>query len=358
MVRSSAGIQAISGARIFLNALALRRGGGGVSTYCRELIHALDRVGEARLIARIQSDALDEVPEGIEVDDRPVSEGLRRLVAGLRPAGEAELVHGLDIDLPFRPGCPTVTTVHDLSVFDVPWTFSRHRAAGERLAVRHAIKAADAVIAVSKFTAAAISERFEREATITHLAPRPGMAPPDEGERERIERSYELPARFVLHVGSAEPRKHLPELADACRQVGVPLLLAGISEADWVRSSGARALGYVPAGDLAGLYGTADAVAYASVYEGFALPPIEAAACGAPVVATAVGALPELFGRAMDLAVPGDSRQLAEMLKAAVFDEDHRTSLRVEGRKAVAGLSWDTTARATAGVYRSLGVEV
>jgi len=66
------------------------------------------------------------------------------------------------------------------------------------------------VIAVSKFTAEAINERFGREATITYLAPRPGMVPPDDGERERIERSYELPARFVLHVGSAEPRKHLP----------------------------------------------------------------------------------------------------------------------------------------------------
>ena len=119
-----------------------------------------------------------------------------------------------------------------------------------------------------------------------------------------------------------------------------------------MRSSGARALGYVPARDLAGLYGTADTVAYASVYEGFALPPVEAAACGAPV-----GALPELFGRTMDLAVPGDSRQLAEMLQAALFDEDYRASLRVEGLKAVAGLSWDATARATTGVCRSLGVE-
>ena len=356
MIPSAAGIQAISGARIFLNALALRRRGGGVSTYCRELIHALDRVGEARLMVRIQSDAREEVPEGIEVDDRSTSKGLKRLLAGMRPVDEVELVHGLDIDLPLRPGCPKVTTVHDLSVFDVPWTFSRRRAAGERLAVRHAIKAADALIAVSEFTAAAISERFGREATITHLAPRPRMAPPDEGERERVERSYELPERFVLHVGSAEPRKQVPELADACRQVGVPLLLVGISDADWVRSSGARALGYVPAGDLAGLYGTADAVAHASVYEGFALPPVEAAACGAPVVATAVGALPELLGRFMDLAVPGDSRQLAEMLKAAVFDEDHRTSLSVEGLKAVAGLSWDATARTTVGVYRSLGV--
>jgi glycosyltransferase involved in cell wall biosynthesis len=266
-------------------------------------------------------------------------------------------VHGLDVDLPIRSTAPTVATVHDLSVFDVPWAFSRYRARGEQFAVRVGIRSADALIAVSRFTAEAIEQRFGRTATVIHLAPAPGFAPASASEQARVIDHYRLPDRFVLHVGTIEPRKDVAGLATACRRVGVPLVLAGAADTDLPTRDGVRFLGYVPAADLAPLYTSATTVAYPSRYEGFGLPPIEAMACGAAVVATAVGALPDIVGTTMPLVRPGDLDELTDVLHAAVHDADQQRLLRRAGAEAVAPLDWSKTAAATIDVYRRLGLQ-
>ncbi len=342
---------------IFLNALALRPGGSGVQTYSRELIRALQRRlgADASLVARVQADATGELPAGVTARVRPVCDGARRLFEGWRRVDEADLVHGLDVDLPFRSPGPTVATVHDLSVFDVPWAHSRIRGAGERLAVRRGITAADELISVSRFTAETVAERFGRSSTVIHLAPRPGMTPPDDQSRADVIARHRLPDRFVLHVGTIEPRKDVAGLVEACDRIGVDLVLAGARATDLPSAPGVHWLGYVPDDDLAPLYAAADAVAYPSRYEGFGLPPIEAMACGAAIVATSVGALPDIVGDSIDLVAPGDLERLAEALHAAVFDPDHQGRLRKAGAEAVRPLDWDTTAARTIEVYRRLG---
>jgi glycosyltransferase involved in cell wall biosynthesis len=271
--------------------------------------------------------------------------------------GDAPLVHGLDVDLPLSTAGPTVATVHDLSVFDTPWAFSAFRARGERMLLSRHIRRADALLAVSQFTADRIGERFGRVATVTHLAPSPHCRPaPDAAVAEARDR-LGLPERFVLHVGTAEPRKDVPGLADACRTVGIPLVVAGQILVDL--PSDVITLGYVDHGLLAPLFGAATVVAYPSRYEGFGLPPIEALASGAAVVATAVGALPEVLGHAdYPLAPPNDPPALVDLLGSAVNDSDFRASLRRKGRRAVDELSWSTTAAQTIEVYRQLGLDV
>ncbi len=312
-----------------------------------------DDVGVA---ARIQRDAAGELPRGVEARLRPVSHGARRLVEGWRTVRDARLVHGLDVDLPWRCDAPRVATVHDLSVFDVPWAFSRYRAAGERYAVARGVRAADALIAVSRFTADAIGERFGRPATVIHLAPAPEFAPAPPTDRADVIDRYELPDRFVLHVGTVEPRKDVGGLVEACRRLDATLVLAGAVEVEVPASSDVRFLGYVPADDLGPLYGAATVVAYPSRYEGFGLPPIEAMACGAAVVATSVGALPEIVPAGFDLVSPGDLGALTEALRAGLFDEGQRSKLVRLGAEAVGRLSRTDTAAATIEVYRGLGV--
>ncbi len=343
--------------RVTFNALSLRPGGAGVSTYIRELLAWLPAVVDADLSALVQADAVEELPSGVEAVVRPVADGWRRALVGMLPARGADLVHGLDVDLPLRSGVPTVTTVHDLSAFDVPWTYSRFHAVAERKLVSSTVRRADAVIVDSAFTGSRVKDRLGRDAVTIPLAPHHTLTPPGAEEVARVRAAYGLPSRFVLHVGDLGPRKDVASVAAACRLTEVPLLLAGNVRSGSV-PMGARPLGYVAQDDLAGLYGAATVVAYPSRYEGFGLPPVEAMACGAPVVCTRIPALEDLFDDAAEIVAPGDVEGLAAVLKGLFVDECRRHALAAAGHRRVAGLSWRATAIATAEVYRSLGIRV
>ena len=343
---------------VVYNALPLDARGGGVSTYIRELLTAMTGVTGVPLAAAVRPSGLAELPPGVTPLTRRETDGVGRALAGAVGFGRYELVHGLDVDLPVARRGRSVATVHDLAIFDVPSTFPRHRVAGERLLVRHAVRRADAVVADSAFTADRIRSLLGRDATVVHLAPGTEMAPPSEEAVDEVRARYALPDHFVLHVGNIEPRKDIATLAAACRSVPVPLVLTGHSLWGHQPPAGAVEIGHVRLDDLPGLYGAATVVGYASRYEGFGLPPLEAMACGAPVVTTPVPSVTELIGDGAEVFAPGDAEGLAVTLRQLVADPARRRELAERGAGRVRSLTWSRTAEQTLSVYRSLGLAV
>ncbi len=343
-------------ARIVYNALPLDPGGGGVSTYIRELLIRMPGAVDADLLAAVHPHGACELAQGVAVLERPDAGGVRRALTGAVGFGSCDLFHGLDVDLPIRRPGLLVSTVHDLAVFDTPWAFPRHRIFGERLLVHHALRRADAVVAVSAFTAERLAHLLGRQSVVVHSAPGSAMTPPTSEQVAAVVARYRLPERFVLHVGNIEPRKDVPTLSAACRMAGIPLVLTGTALWGHVAPAGTIGIGHVPRSDLPALYGAATVVGYASRYEGFGLPPLEAMACGAPVVSTPVPAVTELAADGVELFRSGDTEGLAGMLGELLVDDARREELARRGKRLVGRLTWEDTARGTAEVYRSLGL--
>lgn len=340
--------------QVTFGALAFTPGGSGVQTYCRELMTALAaQHPEWTLRAVTGSAAATELPPAIAPLTRPASSGAARALLGALPVPASDVFHSLDVDLPlWLPRSTTaVCTVHDLSVFDTPWAHSRVRGAGERRLVAHALRRADVVLAVSAFTADRIRARFGREAIVTPLAPAAWARPADDADIARVRARYDLPEKFVLQVGTVEPRKAVDVVAQACAIAGVPCVLAGAGSQGPDAPAGALGLGYVDLADLPALYGAATVTAYASRYEGFGLPPLEAMACGGAVVTSAVADLADL---AADGAVVLDSLDPADWAKAIaelVSDDAQRAQLRASATVTAATLTWAATAEATTSAY-------
>ena len=289
-----------------------------------------------------------------------------------------DVFHGIDhVGIPFTGKTGKyVVTIHDVIPLILPRTFTpRHRAV-VRLALARVRRQADHVIVPSHAVKQDVVRHLglpEELVTVTHHGCEPRFhAEADPAAFGAATARYGLPSRYVLAVGTLEPRKNLVALLQAfarLRRAGevdpaLRLVLAGAR--GWldepifrtVRSFGLDEAvcfpGFIDDDDLPDLYRGAELFVFPSLYEGFGLPPLEAMACGVPVVASNTSSMPEVAGGAAMLVDPRDVDQLAAVIARTLRDEKLRERLRGAGIARARQFSWRTAARKVLDVYASL----
>jgi glycosyltransferase involved in cell wall biosynthesis len=283
-----------------------------------------------------------------------------------------DLIHEPAFVGPQASTCPFVVTIHDLSFLTYPQNFPVLNRAYLRAFTRLSVRRARRIIAVSESTKRDLIRYYGVEPAkvdVVHNGVDPGFHPLPAAKVAEFRRRRNLPDRFILFVGTLEPRKNVSRLIDAYALLSeprLPLMLLGGK--GWfydeifarVRMLGLQGevtfVGYVESDELPSWYNAATLFVYPSLYEGFGLPPLEAMACGTPVVASNTSSLPEVVGQAGLLVDPASSEALAAAMQRVLEQPELQAEMRSAGLAQAQSFSWEKTAASTVGCYqRALG---
>lgn len=278
--------------------------------------------------------------------------------------GNYDVYHFTNFALPPMSRGKFVVSVHDLGFVRYPQYIEPKNLAFLRAELPRSLRRADRIITISKFTKQELMELFrvpEEKIAVTYM----GM---DERFRRmedpEVRKRYNLPPLYVLHVGTLEPRKNIEGLLRAfrlCRLADYKLVLAG--GRGWLYGEIFRLvkelnlaervmfLGYVQEEDLPAIYSMARLFVFPSFYEGFGMPPIEAMACGVPVVAARGSSLSEVLADAVRFIDPYQPEDIAAGIEDCLRNREIYIS---KGKEKVKQYSWARTARETLNVYLSL----
>jgi glycosyltransferase involved in cell wall biosynthesis len=277
----------------------------------------------------------------------------------------ADVVWGPHGTLPLRLMQPAVATIHDLTSITMPGRHKLSTMMSFNLFIGASLQKAAAVAAVSRTTADEAIRGFgiaRRKIEIVPNGVDPFFSPASPHDLDDVALPAGIaPRGYLLYVGTIEPRKGLPELLAAWSSLRVPrpqLVVCG--DRGWgtaprnrdLESNGIHRLGFASRGLLRALYRHALAFVYPSWYEGFGLPPLEAMACGTPVVTTRAGAIPEVVDDAALLVEPGDSEAVREAIERILESSSLRLELRERGLARAALFNWDRSAELMTGLLQ------
>ena len=271
--------------------------------------------------------------------------------------GPVDVIHATGIAVPPRT-VPLVVTVHDLAFLRWPAMFTRNGVRFFRRNLEVTRREADIVLCPSEVTASDAEDAGLSSERIRVIPWGVDQERATDEDIERVRRRYDLPDRYVLWVGTIEPRKGVPTLVDAFRRLGDPdlgLVLAGPS--GWHESlpsvapeEAISAIGFVPSDDLPALYAGAAVFCFPSRLEGFGLPVLEAMSQGTPVVTTAGTATEEVLGDG-GLAVAPEPDVLSSALAEVLSGED---GFGAAARARAAAYTWEKVGESLTALYREL----
>ena len=358
----------------------------GIGAYIRSLVHALGRIDTANEYTLISGPAEARTLAGLPENFR-IAEYTRRDYDPLDHAAFPSFLRRLSPSLthiplnrvPLLMPRPYVVTIHDMASLlfgEEPSTF---RMQVRRFLFRRGLHRASRVIAVSEATKRDVEEilgvpperirRVYNAADPAFLTPNPRR--PE--EQRRILERYQITYPYLLYAGPIRRHKNMPRLVEAFavvreqlashekyRDLRLVIIGDNVSLYPDVRATViksrvepvVRFLGFVPFEALRCFYEFAAAFVFPSRYEGFGLPPLEAMACGAPVVVSNVSSLPEVVGDAAVLVNPENVFDIARGIRQVLQDEDLRAMLIRRGKQQAARFSWDTAAAEVLNVYK------
>ena len=270
-----------------------------------------------------------------------------------------------------RWNVPVVATVHDLSFIRYPETHPKERLDWIDKGLPRTLKEAH-LIAVSHFTKQEMVELLQVPAnriSVVYEGIDPRFQPVAPFLINRVLKEYGLESsRYILYLGTLEPRKNLVQLVKAYEQLPArlvrryPLAIAGLS--GWKEQpiyaafkrlhakGNLKLLGFVPDKDLPALYSGASLFVFPSLYEGFGFPPLEAMACGTATLVSNRASLPEVVGEGAALVDPEDADAMARRIEALLEDDKYRQLLATRGRHQARRFTWANCARDTWDVYQ------
>lgn len=370
---------------IAIEARSLAGPGGGVQSYTRELIKGIAKRRPLNVIYANTEQVLESpnitehiVPLGSELF---LSSWLHRKVPAALRDIRPNLVHFTKSDVPKKKELPTVVTIYDIIPMLLPDTQSFLRRRYWPGALQRAAQLSNHIITISKVSRDGIVDRLHidpSKITITHLGiDHAHFAPAASGDVDRIRSTHGITAPYILFVGTRDARKNVSGLIEAFAKIqkDIPhhLVIAGRlgdkqdSTARTIATTGTadrvHVLGKVDYADLPALYTGADLFVWPSVYEGWGFPPIEAMACGTPVISSDGGSLSEAVGDA-GIVVPYAEVDIAKRLRDDDFiqrlahemlrvlgDSQAQQILQEKGLAHSRKFSWDSLVDQTIGVY-------
>jgi glycosyltransferase involved in cell wall biosynthesis len=278
------------------------------------------------------------------------------------------------VGLPLDKPMPFVITLHDTIPIHMPETVGDRYLDIFTREMQGIVNRSDGIITVSEYSKEDIARDFnypKDKIFVTHLASEDIYRPLNkEISNDILKRHYDLPPNYILYVGGFSPRKNIVGLIEAFSRVihklpeNINLVIAGSKGKSYaiykdcaVRLKVDQRVifpGFISMDHMPYLYNSAALFVYPSFYEGFGLPPIEAMACGIPVITSNVTSIPEIVGDAALLFDPKETEVLSEKICEALTNEPLRNSLISKGFKKVASLSWDKTALETLKAYNEI----
>lgn len=288
----------------------------------------------------------------------------------------ADITHFFNYIVPPGVHGKTVVTVHDMVLHAYPETMRRRTRLMLKTGLKRSMYRADLIVTDSEFSRREIEKYYPRFADKVRVVPCgvdcSRFFPADEAEIRRVREVYRLPERYFLYLGTIEPRKNLVRLIqgygilrERCPDAPT-LVLAGAKgwqyEQIFAASTEKNVRGhilfpsYVPSEDMAGMFSGALAFVFPSIYEGFGMPPLEAMACGCPVMTANAASLPEAVGNAALLCNPHKPEAIAKGLALLMNNQQLREKLRQRGFIRAKEMSWDNAAEKLFAVYQELGI--